>query len=70
MLEVLLVLFIWVLLVAFVLYDTPKVTEAPTQPTATVSPSYWHWLDENYPAEDTAHYINGSCVNQASLLRR
>jgi len=21
------------------------------------SPSYWHWLDEHSPREDTAHYM-------------
>ena len=50
LLELLLVLLIWGLLAAFIIYDTPKI--AP----AVESPSYWHWLDEMYPVEDTAHY--------------
>ena len=50
LLEALLVLFIWVLLIVFIIYDTPKYTRI------SVSPSYWHWLDEHYPREDTAHY--------------
>ena len=52
LLEFLLVLFIWALLFAFILYDTPKMPEKVIE-----SPSYWHWLDENYPREDTAHYF-------------
>ena len=53
LLELLLVLLIWGLLMAFIIYDTPKITNA----AESLSPSYWHWLDENYPTEDTAHYM-------------
>lgn len=51
LLELLLVLLIWGLLIAFIIYDTPKITHVAE------SPSYWHWLDENYPREYTAHYL-------------
>lgn len=52
--EVLLVLAIWALLVAFLIYDTPKIIESAR---ITPSPSYWHYLDTVDPKEDTVHYI-------------
>ena len=53
--EALLVLVIWAGLVAFILRDTPMLVRAAR---AAVSPSWWHYLDEIEPREDTAHYIS------------
>ena len=50
LLELLIVLVIWALLFAFIIYDTPKVERLAE------SPSYWHYLDEICPLEDSAHY--------------
>ncbi len=52
LLEVLLVLLIWGMLMAFIIYDTPRITRA----AESLSQSYRHLLDENYPTEDTAHH--------------
>lgn len=52
LMEALLVLIIWALLLAFVLYDTPIIAEAAK---VTPSPYYWRWLDDTAPREDTMH---------------
>ena len=47
----------WMILTAFMLFDTPRrIREAAR---VTPSPSYWHWLDWKDPREDTAHYETG-----------
>ena len=51
LIEVLLVVLIWGLLMAFIIYDTPQIPQKIVE-----SPSYWHYLDEICPVEDTAHY--------------
>lgn len=51
LLETMLVLLIiWIVILIFIIHDTPMIH------TIAESRSYWSWLDENCPTEDTAHY--------------
>lgn len=50
-------LVILLMLLGMLLAAAPWEPEPPAGPAPTVSPSYWHWLDELAPREDTAHYI-------------
>ena len=56
LLEAIVTLIIWVLLMAFIIHDTPRIADAAR---VTPSPSYWHILDELDPREDTLHLIGG-----------
>lgn len=49
LLEILLVLLIWGLLIAFIIYDTPRITRA----AESLSQSYRHLLDETCPTGET-----------------
>ena len=54
------VLILALLFLIFIWNDTPMEPEAGgllPKSEVTESPSYWHWLDEHYPREFTAHYL-------------